>query len=131
MGIRPSEKHVRAKTEVKDGVWIQKLHSLGLLSGCFLPDQHLAKMSTRHHHRHCLIEEAAKMSNKMQKALRLMNVRLEVVIHEITGKTGRAIIEAILAGERNGQRLRQLANARIKKTKAEIAQALEGHWEAE
>ncbi|MEM6813097.1 MAG: hypothetical protein AAF600_01760 [Bacteroidota bacterium] len=60
-----------------------------------------------------------------------MNVRLEVVINDITGKTGRAIIEAILEGERNGKRLRQWADARIKKSKAEIAQALEGHWEAE
>ncbi|MEM0938612.1 MAG: hypothetical protein AAGI25_02345 [Bacteroidota bacterium] len=67
----------------------------------------------------------------MQKALRLMNVRLEVAINDITGKTGRAIIEAILEGERNGKRLRQWADVRIKKSKAEIAQALEGHWEAE
>lgn len=124
-------KNVRAKTDVKDCVWIQKLHSLGLLHGCFLPDQHTAKMRTLQRHRNSLIEQAAKMSNKMQKALRLMNIRLDVVINDITGKTGIAIIEAILAGERNGKTLSQLADRRVKKSKEEIAQALEGHWDDE
>jgi len=124
-------KNVRAKTDVKDCVWIQKLHSLGLLSGCFLPDRHTAKMRTLQRHRNSLIEEAAKMSNKMQKALRLMNLRLDVVINDITGKTGMAIIEAILNGEKDGKRLSQLVDARIKKSKEEIAQALLGHWDEE
>lgn len=124
-------KNVRAKTDVKDCVWIQKLHSLGLLSGCFLPDNHTAKMRTLQRHRNSLIEEAAKMSNKMQKVLRLMNLRLDVVINDITGKTGMSIIEAILNGERDGKMLSQLADARIKKSREEIAQALQGHWNEE
>jgi len=124
-------KNVRAKTDVKDCVWIQKLHSLGLLSGCFLPDKHTAKMRTLQRHRNSLIEEAAKMSNKMQKALRLMNLRLDIAINDITGKTGMAIIGAILNGERDGKRLSQLADARIKKSRQEIAQALQGHWDDE
>lgn len=124
-------KNVRAKTDVKDCVWIQKLHSLGLLHGCFLPDKHTAKMRTLQRHRNSLIEESAKMSNKMQKALRLMNLRLDVVINDITGKTGIAIIEAILNGERDGKALSLLADARVKKSKEEIADALQGHWEDE
>ena len=124
-------KNVRAKTDVKDCVWIQKLHSLGLLSGCFLPDKHTAKMRTMQRHRNSLIEEAAKMSNKMQKSLRMMNLRLDVVINDITGKTGMAIIQAILGGERNGKTLSQLADARVKKSRAEIAEALQGHWDEE
>lgn len=124
-------KNVRAKTDVKDCVWIQKLHSLGLLSGCFLPDKHSAKMRILQRHRTTLIEQAAKMSNKMQKALRLMNLRLDVVINDITGKTGTAIIEAILEGERNGKNLSQLADARVKKSKQQIAEALQGHWSDE
>jgi len=124
-------KNVRAKTDVKDCVWIQKLHSLGLLRGCFLPDKHTAKLRHLHRHRMSLIEESAKMTNKMQKAMRMMNVRLDVVINDITGKTGIAIIESILAGERDGQVLSQLADSRIKRSKEEIALALKGHWDEE
>lgn len=116
---------------MKDCVWIQKLHSLGLLHGCFLPDQGTAKMRTLLRHRNSLIEQSAKMSNKMQKTLRMMNLHLDVVINDITGKTGIAIIKAVLEGERDGERLSQLADPRIKKSKEEIAQALQGHWSEE
>jgi transposase len=124
-------KNVRAKTDVKDCVWIQKLHSLGLLRGCFLPDKHTAKLRHLYRHRMSLIEESAKMTNKMQKAMRMMNVRLDVVINDITGKTGIAIIEAILAGERDGQVLSQLTDSRIRRSKEEIALALKGRWDEE
>lgn len=122
-------KNVRAKTDVNDSIWMQKLHSLGLLRGCFLPDKHTIKMRTLQRHRASLIEESAKMSNKMQKALRMMNLRLDVAINDITGKTGMAIIRAILDGERRGGTLSQLADPRIKKSREELAQALEGHWD--
>ena len=124
-------KNVRAKTDVKDCAWIQKLHSLGLLRGCFLPDKYTARLRNIYRHRISLIEESAKMTNKMQKAMRMMNLRLDVAINDITGKTGRAIIEAILSGERDGGVLSQLADRRIRKSKEEIAMALQGHWDEE
>lgn len=124
-------KNVRAKTDVKDCVWIQKLHSLGLLRGCFLPDKYTTRLRNLYRHRISLIEESAKMTNKMQKAMRMMNIRLDVAINDIMGKTGKAIIEAILLGERNGQVLSQLADRRIRKSKEEIAMALQGHWDEE
>ena len=124
-------KNVRAKTDVKDCQWIQKLHSLGLLRGCFLPDEQTLKLRTLNRHRLSLIEESAKMANKMQKALRLCNFRLDAVINDITGKSGRAIMEAILSGERDGNKLSQLANNRCRKSKKEIAEALQGHYNDE
>ena len=124
-------KNVRAKTDVKDCVWIQKLHSLGLLRGCFLPDKDTVKMRNIQRHRKSLIEESSKMVNKMQKALRLMNLRLDVVINDITGKTGMAIMKAILDGQRDGKRLAKLADPRIRRSQKEIAQALVGHWQDE
>lgn len=120
-------KNVRAKTDVKDCQWIQKLHSLGLLRGCFLPDEHTLRVRTLNRHRQSLIEESAKLKNKMQKALRLCNFRIDVVINDITGKSGQAIIEAILSGERDGNKLSQLADSRVRKSKKEIAEALKGH----
>jgi len=124
-------KNVRAKTDVKDCVWIQKLHSLGLLRGCFLPDKDSARLRTLQRHRSSLIEESSKMVHKIQKAMRMMNLRLDVVISDITGKTGRAIIEAIIDGERDGKALSQFTDPRVKKSREEIAMALQGHWDEE
>ena len=124
-------KNVRAKTDVKDSQWIQKLHSLGLLRGSFLPSEQTARIRILYRHRVSLIEESAKMSNKMQKAMRLMNLRLDNVLSDITGKSGIAIITAILKGERDGHKLSMLADRRVKKSKEEIAQALQGNWSKE
>ena len=124
-------KNLRAKTDVKDCIWIQKLHSLGLLRGCFLPDQDTARLRVLQRHRSSLIEESSKMVNKMQKALRMMNLRLDVVINDITGKSGMAIINAILEGEREGKALSQLTDPRIKRSRKEVADALQGHWSEE
>lgn len=124
-------KNVRAKTDVKDCQWIQKLHSLGLLRGCFLPGNETARLRIIHRHRASLIEESSKMVNKMQKSLRMMNLRLDVVLSDITGKSGMAIIKAILEGERDGSVLSKLTDNRVRKTKAEIADALQGQWSDE
>jgi transposase len=124
-------KNVRAKTDVKDCQWIQKLHSLGLLRGCFLPSEETGRLRTLNRHRNSLIEESSKMINKMQKAMRLMNLRLDVVLSDITGKSGTKIIEAILKGERSGEVLSQLADSRVRKSKEEIANALQGNWSDE
>lgn len=124
-------KNVRAKTDVIDCQWIQKLHSLGILQGCFLPSKETARVRILHRHRQSLVNESSKMTNKMQKSLRLMNLRLDNVISDITGKSGMAIIEAILKGERSGKELALLADSRVKKTKDEIALALQGEWSKE
>jgi len=64
----------------------------------------------------------------MQKAMRLMNIRLDVVLNDVMGQSGRLIIEAILAGERDSEKLASLANYRVKKSRDEIAKALIGNW---
>jgi transposase len=68
-----------------------------------------------HRHRSSIQANAAAMINKMQKSLRLMNLRLDVVLGDIVGKTGTAIIESILQGERNGLVLAQLTDPRVRK----------------
>lgn len=124
-------KNMKGKTDVKDCMWIQKLHSMGLLTGSFLPSKHIEQIRTYHRHRGSLVEQASKMSNKMQKTLRLMNVRLDIIINDIMGKSGRAIIEAILEGARDGENLASLADPRVRKSKKEITQALQGQWQDE
>lgn len=116
------------KTDIQDCVWIQKLHSLGLLSGSFLPGEEGEKLRTYYNHRLYLVEQTSRYINKMQKALRLMNIRLDVVLNDITGKSGRNIINAILHGQRNPELLASLTDARVKKSEEEIAKSLQGNW---
>lgn len=124
-------KNVRAKTDVKDCQWIQKLHALGLLRGCYLPSETTLKLRSLARHRSSLIENASSITNKMQKTLRLMNFRLDVVINDITGKSGIKIIEAILNGELDGDRLSLLADAKGRKSKQDISDALQGNYNDE
>jgi transposase len=119
-------KNLKAKTDVKDAQWIQKLHSLGLLRSSFLPSESTLQIRTLHRHRTSLIEQSSACVNKMQKALRLMNFRLDVAISDITGISGIKVIEAILAGETSGEKLAQFCDNRVKRSKEEIADALQG-----
>ena len=78
-----------------------------------------------------LVEHAAQHVQHMQKALTQMNVKLQHVISDITGKTGMEIIEAIVQGERNPRRLAQLRDRRTKADERTIAKSLQGHWRKE
>ena len=116
------------KTDVIDCLWIQKLHSLGLLSGSFLLSDQLQSLRTYYAHRQYLVGQMSKYIQKMQKALRLMNIRLDIVVNDLTGKSGRAILEAVLEGERDPHRLAALVHCRVRKSPEEIAASLEGQW---
>jgi transposase len=115
------------KTDVQDCQWIQKLHTLGLLNGSFLPDQATEHLRTYCRHRANLLEQAADTSRKMQKYLRLLNLRLDVVVKDITGLTGLAIIDSICKGETNPERLASLRHGNCKKSEKEIAKALQSN----
>jgi len=122
-------KNVRGKkSDIQDCQWIWQLHSAGLLSASFQPDELTESLRAYTRHRKSLIDGAARYISKMQKALVVQNVHLSVVLTDITGKSGQAIISAILNGERDGQKLAALADRRVKADKATIAKALTGHW---
>lgn len=115
------------KTDVKDCQWIQKLHSIGLLTGSFLPDYATEQLRTYCRHRNNLIDSAADTTRRMQKYLRLLNLRLDVVIKDITGLTGLKIIHAVCNGEVNPEKLASLRNSNCKKSEEEIAKALQSN----
>ena len=115
------------KTDVKDCQWIQKLHSIGLLTGSFLPDYATEQLRTYCRHRNNLIDAAADTTRRMQKYLRLLNLRLDVVVKDITGLTGLKIINAICNGETNPEKLASLRNGNCKKSEEEIAKALQSN----
>ncbi|GAB2607526.1 hypothetical protein GCM10027190_63680 [Spirosoma areae] len=91
----------------------------------------LQELRTYYYHRQHLIEQLATYTHKMQKALRLMNIRLDVAIRDITSKSRLAIIDAILAGQRDPHELAALVDIRMKRSKEEIAQSLHGSWRQE
>lgn len=122
-------KNAQGKTDIKDCRWIQKLHSLGLLTGSFLPEPAALALRTINRHRSGLTEIVASYTLKVQKCLRLMNIRLDVAIRDVAGKSGKAIVEAILNGERDAQALAQLADPRVKKSQAQLAELLHGQWD--
>ena len=78
-----------------------------------------------------LVEYASQHIQHMQKALTQMNVKLQHVIRDITGKTGMAIVEAIAGGQRDPRKLARLRDPRIKVDAATIARSLRGHWREE
>jgi len=100
-------KHVKnvtgRKTDMDDAQWIQKLHSCGLLRSSFLPDESTQTLRTLVRHRRSLLEDSSKYVLRMQKALELMNIKIHGVINDIMGKTGTAIVNAILKGEREAE----------------------------
>ena len=88
-------------------------------------------MRTLLRHREGLVQMASGHIQHMQKALDQMNLQIHHVLSDITGVTGLAIIEAILAGERDPRKLAKLRHERCKKTEAQIARALHGNWREE
>lgn len=125
-------KNVRGKkTDMSDAEWIRKLHSCGLLAPSFQPDSFTRKLRTYIRHRKNLVEMSATHIRMMQKALEQMNVKLQHVIADITGKSGQAILRAILEGERDSNMLINLLDGRIKASREKVKQSLEGIWKEE
>ena len=126
-------KNVRGKkTDVSDSDWIRQLHSCGLLSASFQPDTFTRKLRAYMRHRKNLIEMSATHIRMMHKALEQMNIKLQHVIADITGKSGQAIINAIIRGERNPTELYAYCDRRIKAEKKEsIIKSLNGVWKEE
>jgi transposase len=119
------------KTDILDCQWLQQLHTYGLLSGSFRPEDSICVLRSYWRHRDNLIRYAAAHIQHMQKALTEMNLHLHKVISDLTGVTGTRIIRAILAGERNPVKLGQMRDPRIKNSAETIAKALEGDYRQE
>ena len=116
------------KTDMKDCRWIWQLHSVGLLHASFQPDAFTEELRTYNRHRRTLIQGSSQYVSRMQKSLILMNIQLPIVLSDITGKSGKAIIQSILKGERDAKTLANLADYRVKASKATIEKALTGYW---
>ena len=135
-GIVPylvNPRHVKTvpgrKSDWNDAQWLQKLHALGLLQGSFRPDAEIRTLRTLARYRAELIERRAPHINHMIQALKHMNIQLNLVLTDITGVSGLAMLRAIIAGERDPQHLAVFRQPGCKHSEAEIVKALTGTWD--
>ena len=133
-------RHVKSvsgrKSDVLDCQWIRELMSYGLLKGAFRPSQdrpsqEVCALRAIMRQRDMLLASQSRHVQHMQKALAEMNIQLTNVISDIVGETGQRIVRAIVAGERDRDRLAELRGPRIHASEVEIARALEGTWRPE
>jgi transposase len=119
------------RTDWHECQWLQYLHASGLLRAAFRPDQDVCAVRTLMRHRGELIQMATQHVQHMQKALTQMNFQIQHVISDITGVTGMAILDAILAGERDVGKLAKLRQPGIKADEETIRKSLQGDWRQE
>lgn len=120
------------KSDVKDCQWIRQLHMYGLLRRSFMPPEEIRNLRSYLRLRQDNIRAQASQVHLMQKALTLMNIRLTEAISDIMGASGKAMIAAILNGERNPEVLVEYCHSSIVKSKRElVVKALQGSYREE
>lgn len=120
------------KTDMKDCQWGATLHAHGLLRGGFVPPAHIRSLQDYLRLRADHISSAATCIQHQQKALERMNIKLHDVISRLVGVSGQKVVDAILEGERDADRLLALCDKQIRDKKAkQIKESLRGTWEEE
>ena len=119
------------KSDVSDCEWIRDLHSVGLLRASFRPTSEIVALRAYLRHRATLLETCSMHVLRMQKALMQMNVQLPLVVSDITGVTGLAILRDIVAGRRDPEQLAAHRDRRCHASYADIVAALTGHYRPE
>ena len=114
------------KTDVNDATWLAELLAHGLIRGSFVPDPQTQEMRNLLRTRKQLTRERTRHVQRLQKTLEDANIKLDSVISDILGLSGRRMIEALIAGETDPNALAALAHRRIKATPAELEAALRG-----
>jgi transposase len=114
------------KTDVNDAMWLAELLAHGLIRSSFVPDTQTQEMRSLLRTRKQLIREQSSHTLRIQKTLEDANIKLDSVLSDLMGQSGRAMIEAIIAGETNPAKLASLANRRVKASHEELREALRG-----
>jgi transposase len=126
--------HVKAvpgrKTDVRDAEWIADLLRHGLLRASFIPDRPQRELRDLTRYRTTLVHDRANEVNRLQKVLEGANIKLSSVATDILGKSGRDILEALVAGTTESVALAQLARGRLREKIPQLEQALAGQFSA-
>jgi transposase len=128
--VLANAQHIRnvpgRKTDVSDAAWIADLLAHGLIRSSFVPPQPIQELRDLMRTRKQLVREVSQHSSRIQKVLEDANLKLGSVLSDVLGKSGRAILEAIIAGGSDPQALADLAKGTARKRRAELVQALHG-----
>lgn len=122
--------HIKAvpgrKTDVKDAEWIADLVRHGLIAKSFVPPQPLRELRELLRYRRKLVEEQTAERNRLLKLLETANLKLASVVSNVFGVSGRAMLQALLAGETAAEAMADLAKGRLRRKRADLILALEG-----
>jgi transposase len=114
------------KSDVSDAVWLADLLAHGLIRASFVPDAETQELRALLRTRKQLVRERTSHVQRIQKTLEDANIKLDSAISDVLGKSGRAMIEALIAGESDPGRLAALADGRLKAAQADLREALRG-----
>jgi transposase len=126
--------HVKAvpgrKTDVKDSQWLAQLMEIGLLRGSFLPPEEIRRMRDLTRYQTKLVEERSREKQRLLKMLEAAGIKLDNVASDTFGVSGRAMLEALVAGERDPAVLAALARGVLRNKTADLKLALTGRFTA-
>ena len=122
--------HIKAvpgrKTDIKDAQWIAELLQHGLLKASFIPPLEQRDLRDLIRHRSNFIRERVNLVNRLQKVLEAANIKLAAVATDVMGVSGRAMLDAIVAGQNDPQILSELAKGRLRNKHEQLLQAMNG-----
>jgi transposase len=119
------------KTDINDATWLAELLAHGLIRASFVPPPEVSGLRTLLRTRKQLVREHASHVQRLQKTLEDANIKLDSVISDVMGKSGRAMVEAMIAGETDPCKLADLADRRIQAPRAVLIEALTGRIKAQ
>lgn len=118
------------KTDVNDATWLADLLAHGLIRASFVPPAPVQELRTLMRTRKQFVRERAAHVQRIEKVLEDANLKLGVVLSDILGKSGRAVLQALIDGQSDPQRLLACVSVRVKASRAEVLEALRGHVNA-
>lgn len=114
------------KTDVSDAEWIADLLRHGLLSASFIPPVGQRELRELTRFRSTFVKERATLVNRVQKVLESANIKLASVASDVVGVSGRAMLEAIIAGKATSEQMAELSKGKLRSKREELSRALEG-----
>jgi transposase len=114
------------KTDVSDAAWLAELLAHGLIRASFVPDGQTQQLRALLRTRKQLVRERTRHVQRVQKTLEDANIKLEAELSDVLGKSGRAMLNALVAGETDPVRLAALAHPNVKSPQAQLREALRG-----
>ncbi|EDM79883.1 transposase [Plesiocystis pacifica SIR-1] len=125
--------HVKAvpgrKTDINDATWLADLLAHGLVRASFVPESWIQHLRSLTRTRKQFVHEKTRHIQRLQKVLQDANIKLTSVLSDVMGKSGRAILEALIKGKTDPEELAGLASTRLRASRQEVIEALRGHFD--